>query len=374
MSLEEVIQISREELFQPTVDKTLAHQKALLRQVRPEVVQPVSLLRRLLLSNLFYTPLAGLLGGLTAWLILEPYIDEQIGDSNTNTALIILFPLTSVLIVLFIFLADGVASRRWLGNLARWLMGLGFTLLFSVLAFILHFILLALFGLLMLAFGLEPGPELKTSVDATPAFFILAMAWRSCAWASSGVALGLGMNLRRASAAQRRASVIGGAVGGALGGLFFDPVDRFILRGALDAGVSRCVGMCAVGLCVGIFVALGERLGRQGWVRVRTGPLAGKSFVLYRNPTTVGSSPHADIYLFKDTGIAPLHANIHHSGGGYEIESLQDERDTLLNSRDVRKQRLTSGDQITVGATVLEFEERAKRNTVAEMTVHRETT
>ena len=374
MDLEEVIQISREELFQPGVDKTLAHQKALLRQVRPEVVQPVSFLRRLLLSNLFYTPLAGLLGGLTAWLILEPYITEQVENPTTGTALLLLFPLTSFLIVLFIFLADGIASRRWLGNIARWLLGLGFTLLFSVLAFVLHFIFLVLLGLLMLAMNLQAGQTLKTSVEISPALLIMVMAYRSCAWVASGVALGLGMNLRRATAAQRWASVIGGAVGGALGGLFFDPVDRFILRGTLDAGLSRFVGLCAVGLCVGIFVALGERLGRQGWLRVRTGPLAGKSFILYRNPTTVGSSPHADIYLFKDTGIAPLHAAIRHGGGGYEIESLQDERDTLLNSRDVRKYRLTSGDQITVGATVMEFEERAKRNAVPEMTVHGETT
>jgi hypothetical protein len=91
--------------------------------------------------------------------------------------------------------------------------------------------------------------------------------------------------------------VIGGALGGALGGLFFDPIDRFFVSRFAGAGASRLAGLLAVGLMIGLFVALVERLARDAWLRVRTGPLAGKSFILYKTPTRIGNSPESDVYL-----------------------------------------------------------------------------
>jgi pSer/pThr/pTyr-binding forkhead associated (FHA) protein len=110
-----------------------------------------------------------------------------------------------------------------------------------------------------------------------------------------------------------------------------------------------------------VFVALVERLAREAWLRVRTGPLAGKSFVLYRSPTRLGSSPDCDIYLFKDAEIDPSHAQIHRVGTAYEVEDLGSRTGTTVGSAKIRRRRLASGDQITVGSTILEFEERQKR-------------
>ena len=355
--MDPVLHISRDELYQPVVDSTLAHAKAVLQHAQPIAEEPVSTLRRVLLSPLFFTPLAGLLGGLTTWLILEPYLNDM---SGAEGPFILLFPMTAVLIVLFIFIADAISSRRVRGIAARWVSGLGFTLLFSFLAFIPMGML---FGLIMLL----PEPPSLTELDITawsPRFFIGFVILRSLAWAIFGGALGLGMNVLRSTRAQRRASLMGGIVGGDLGGLLFDPINRFLLPATEQGDVMRLVGLLAIGLSVGIFVALSEQLGREGWLRVRTGPLRGKAFILYHNPTIIGASPSAHIYLFKDPRVAPEHVSLHRSGNGYELVRSSSDANVLVNSAVVHRRRLVSGDQITIGDTILDFEERAKKRSV----------
>src|ERR1044072_5785998 len=129
--MDPVLHISRDELYQPSVDSTLAHAKAVLQHAQPIAEEPVSTLRRVLLWHLFFTPLAGLLGGFTTWLIMEPWLDDT---SVSTGAFFLAFPVTATLIVFFIFLAEAISSRRLRGSLGRWGSGIGFALLFSVLA------------------------------------------------------------------------------------------------------------------------------------------------------------------------------------------------------------------------------------------------
>jgi len=287
--------------------------------------------------------------------VASPYVD---GDS---IALALVFPLTAVMIALALLLAEGMSSRNWVRMIERSMLGVLLTLVFSFLAFLPAGVLLV-FGQVVV----ETVPGFVLVDDLPTTQFLLFAAARSAAWACIGAALGLGMNLVRSTRPQLRNSVVGGALGGALGGLFFDPIDRFLGVGSAFAGaeLSRVVGLLAVGLSVGVFVALVDRLSREAWIRVRTGPLTGKSFVLYRTPTTIGSSPGADIYLFKDSGIAPIHAEIHRLGNRYEIEALDSSGGTTVGGEQVRRSRLVSGDQIVVSDTVLEFEERSKQGRV----------
>ena len=88
---------------------------------------------------------------------------------------------------------------------------------------------------------------------------------------------------------------------------------------------------------------------------MKAGPLAGKQFVLFRNPTVLGSAPKADVYLFKDGAIEPRHALIHDRGGRFEIEDMNTADGTYVNGVPVSRQILKSGDQIVLGKTVLEF-------------------
>lgn len=452
------IVISRDELFTDRVEEAVARQRALQRRGIPEP-ENLSPIRRLLMSGMFYLPIAGLLGAIGAWLIVEPGFDDyaiiggevrlvntdpfdltfegggsnitvgdieviiipgqtrfekgadgqdpitdvrklEIGDTVEASGLpagpqrilafglrpaspahakatgqdmpgeyqwvqFLLFPMTAGMIVLLIFLMEGLTSRNWVRMAERGLIG-------TALAFGFAFLALVPAGLFMLLAGKVfegslNNNELVTARNMDGGVFITYMACRSAAWACVGAGLGTGMNLVRSTKIQLRNTLMGGALGGAIGGLFFDPIDRFFAPDTMFGGaeLSRAIGLAAVGLAVGVFVALSERLAREAWVRVRTGPLAGKSFVLYRTPTVVGSAPQADIYLFKDADIDPEHAAIHKVGGHYEIEDMGSRTGTLVKDNVITRRRLTSGDQIVVGATVLEFEERAKTRALA---------
>jgi pSer/pThr/pTyr-binding forkhead associated (FHA) protein len=87
----------------------------------------------------------------------------------------------------------------------------------------------------------------------------------------------------------------------------------------------------------------------------RAGPLAGMQFVIFRNPTVLGSAPKADIDLFKDEAIEPRHALSHDRGGRFEIEDTGTSEGTYVNGIPVKRQILKLGDQIVLGKTMLEF-------------------
>ncbi len=87
-------------------------------------------------------------------------------------------------------------------------------------------------------------------------------------------------------------------------------------------------------------------------------PLAGKQFVIFRNPDRAGrAAPKADIYLFKDDSIEPRHAMIHDRGGRFEFPrwDMDTADGTYVNGIPIKKQILKAGDQIVLGKTVLEF-------------------
>jgi hypothetical protein len=270
----------------------------------------------------------------------------------------LLFPLTAVALALAMLAAEGIASRHWLRLAERAAVGVLLTLVFTVVAYVPAGLCIAFAEAVAL-----PDLAIYDADDFGALQFLTFAAGRSAAWAWVGAALGLGMSLYKGTAVQRRNALTGGALGGALGGVFFDPIDRFLTGASAFGGgdLSRLVGLAAVGVAVGIFVALVDRLAREAWILVRTGPLAGKSFVLYRNPTVVGSAPQADIYLFKDAEIEPRHLAIHRVGNAYEVEDLGTRAGTQVEGATVRQRRLRSGDRIVVGSTALDFEERTRK-------------
>lgn len=292
-------------------------------------------------------------------------------DSHASTtqmwALALLFPLTAMLIALGLLVAEGVTTRNWVRMIERALLGSFLAGLFATLAFVpAGIVLLVQNHVLDSEVAQHPDLLFVTIEDVSGTAFLIMTACRSVAWACIGAATGVGMNLVRSTRVQLRNSVIGGALGGALGGMFFDPIDRFIGSSMFDgAASSRLVGLIAVGLSIGIFVALVERLARDAWLRVRTGPLAGKSFILYKTPTIIGNAPASDVYLYKDAEIDPSHASIHRVGTTYEVEDLGSRMGTQVNGTKVRRRRLVSGDQVVIGNTILDFEERQKRTPVA---------
>ena len=103
-----------------------------------------------------------------------------------------------------------------------------------------------------------------------------------------------------------------------------------------EALLSRGIGFTLIGLMVGLFVGIVEQWTKSAWLLMKAGPLAGKQFVVFRNPTVLGSAPKADVYLFKDEAIEPRHALIHDRGGRFEIEDMDTADGTYVNGIPVR--------------------------------------
>ncbi len=146
----------------------------------------------------------------------------------------------------------------------------------------------------------------------------------------------------------------GGLLGGVIGGLMYDTVAKHLDNQHL----SRLILMVAIGTVAGLASGLIENVAKTGWLRVVQGIIAGKQFILYRNPTYIGSAPNNQIYLFKDAQVGRRHAAIHVVGGGFEIEDLPLGGATLVNGKPVVRTRLRHGDRVQIGSTGFLFQER----------------
>jgi hypothetical protein len=179
---------------------------------------------------------------------------------------------------------------------------------------------------------------------------------RACAWGVLGLFLAAGPGLLMGNLKKIGIGLAGGLIGGAVGGAVFDPV-------SLIAGpeISRLVALCAIGVLTGAGTGLIENVAKTGWLKVTGGLIAGKQFILYRNPTYIGSGPECQIYLFRDPHVGRRHAALHMVPGGIELEDLPLGQSSMVNGQAVTRTRLRHGDQIAIGATTFLFQEKTKK-------------
>lgn len=184
---------------------------------------------------------------------------------------------------------------------------------------------------------------------------------RAAGWGLVGLAIGVAQGLGTRSRKKIINGLIGGLIGGVIGGILFDPISSILQSGAL----SRAVALCVIGLLTGLLIGIVENLMKDAWLQVTSGPLTGKQFVIYKNPTLFGSSPKADIYLFKDASIEPQHAVLSITPQGYFIQDMGSRAGTFVNQQRVTRRRLSSGDVVQIGQYTFHYSERAKAATPA---------
>jgi hypothetical protein len=180
------------------------------------------------------------------------------------------------------------------------------------------------------------------------------MVARSVTWGTLGLFLSIAPGVVMRNPKKLFIGLAGGALGGVVGGLAFDPVLRF----SDNVRLAQMIAMLAIGLFAGLATGIIENAAKTGWVKVVAGLIAGKQFILYRNPTFLGSGPDCQIYLFKDPQVGRRHAAIHIVPGGFELEDLPLGTSTLVNGKPVQRARLKSGDRIQIGSTALIFQEK----------------
>jgi len=347
---EEPLRLDREELYSPRVDAYLDERKALQRDV-PEVPEQPFLVR-IFYSSWFYLAVAGALGALVGWAVLEPFFDDTAaGQGDIRLASVLLFPTVAGCIGLFLGAAEGAMCRNPQRAFQSAVVGLGVGFGGGLLSLMVAGAIFIITVKIAVAF--DPGMVMGRMPQGFA--FLVFMMGRGAAWAAAAIPAGIGQGIALKEKKVALNGLLGGVLGGLIGGLLFDPISLVFTTAQGKATVSRGVGFTIIGLSVGLFVGLVELWTRTAWLYMKAGPLAGKQFVLFRSTTVLGSSPKADVYLFKDSAIEPRHALIHNRGGRFEIEDCNTRDGTYVNGIPIQRHILQPGDQIVLGKTVLEF-------------------
>jgi hypothetical protein len=191
-----------------------------------------------------------------------------------------------------------------------------------------------------------------TSGDFSSAHLRVYLA-RALGWAIFGCGAGLTLGIADRSTRRAFNGAIGGFVGGAIGGAAFEwTAEQFS-----SDRTSRLVGLLAVAILVALATRVVETARREAWLRIVGGGMTGKEFILYHAVTRLGSSPECEIFLLKDPGIEPLHAQIEARGVRRHL-SASPAAPVLVNNAPATSHMLRSGDVMQLGKTVIRYQER----------------
>lgn len=300
------------------------------------------------LKGLLLLALAGLLGGLLGWALTEPVEVAFIGASRQLPTMLLIestvfFGLAGLAIGMMLGLAHGYSTGATGKMVAGAFAG-------------------SLFGLLggMVGGGLAQWiySDILRHYQLAPAGMTLL---RAVGWSFMGLILGIGQAALVPVKSKMRNGLLGGAAGGFIGGAVLQIL--ITATGGSNYWLSmsgRCLALCVLGMAIGLLIGLVEEVTKEAWVRIVTGPLTGKQFILYEERTTIGSAPHNSIMLIKDARVAPEHAVIQNRQTEFVLEQLAPEAVTLVQGSPAHRQRLEDGDLIAVGDTEMRFYERAK--------------
>lgn len=343
------IRISDSDLQSESVEEYVATQTWLAQDGEQSSDQPW--LIRVIYANWFYLSICSGVGGVAAWAVLEPFFDDNAIQGEGMVAAILLFPTVAGGIGLFLGAAEGIMCRNPRRAFVSGAVGLAVGFVGGLIGVIPTNIVFMLMVSLAAAFWDDPQPD---QMPTGMALLILMMG-RGAAWAIAGIPAGIGQGVALREKKVILNGVLGGLIGGLIGGILFDPISLVLVTDDGQALYSRGVGFAVIGLAVGLFVGLVEGWTKTAWLLMQQGPLAGKQFVMYRDTTVLGSSPKAEVYLFKDDAIEPRHAVIYNRGGRFEIEDQETPDGTYVNGIPIKSHILQSGDVIVLGKTVLEF-------------------
>lgn len=295
-------------------------------------------------SVLWQMVLAGAIGGLIAWLGIEPFTNDVDNPGQGVGSMLFEMGLFGGVIGggigLCLGAVEGIVGRVYQKAVISGLLGVAIGFAGGFIGGILGQII---FGLLLSVGGMG---------------FVGVVIARVLGWAAVGMCVGLGQGVAIRSTRKILNGLLGGLIGGAVGGLLFDFIGVIIGGGE----ASRAVAITVLGACAGAAIGMVEEMAKQAWLRIVQGPLAGKEFILYHAATTIGSSPKCEITIPKDPSILPQHCAIRTAGHGYSLDSMDERSPAVVNGCPVRQAALRDGDQIQLGHTVLLYSERAAKH------------
>jgi len=360
--LDEKVVITYDELMNNRVDELLkrqAEETALRIGMHTESYAENDAVS-LVYKSWFNLMLAGLVGAFIAWACVEPRLGAtELGTSEHTVASFLLFSLVGCFAGLLIGCLEGILSRNVKRALKGGLLGalIGFVggILSTYVAGIVFFVI-ARMGIMILGEESFRDPAKHFSV------VLFIMIARSLGWCIAGMTLGLGPGIALASKKLTLNGFIGGMLGGAFGGILFDPINYFVSGGTFESGaaISRAIGLVVIGAAAGLMIGLVELISMDAWLYMTEGPMRGKQFIIYKNPTFIGSSTSCGIYLFKDPYVNPWHAKVSIVRDGYLLEDNDSVSGTFVNGNRIKKHKLLPGDIIKIGESTLIYREKKK--------------
>lgn len=315
--------------------------------VKPvQMADVLKTLRIRLFSEPWGHALAGVMGGLAGWALVEPFFHEGGSFGRWGIGNAFFFPVVAGMISGALLFADSLPRERFPSAASLGAAGFG-------LAFALGFLAL---GPLHLVFAwLRPVGDYPLASAGSGAF-LLSIVARCLAWGGLGVVVGLGPLIVTGNWRKYCGAVMGGLMGGLIAGLSFDPLQVWI-HSIADGHtwVSRLTGFAIVGGMAGFLTGVAADLTMKSRLVILAGALAGTQFVLDSGPCAIGSSPHCTVVLHEEAHAEPIHAVVQKVGFGFEIESDNGAARILVNGRATDRIRLTNGDRIRIGQTKLAF-------------------
>jgi len=85
----------------------------------------------------------------------------------------------------------------------------------------------------------------------------------------------------------------------------------------------------------------------------------GEAIALDSDVTTVGRSPHSDLFL-DDVTVSRHHARVIHDERGFLVEDLNSLNGTYVNRKRIERHRLSDGDELQIGKFKLAFLEQTE--------------
>jgi hypothetical protein len=286
-----------------------------------------TLARRLILLAL------GLLAGICAWPAAELILFMQSGFPSYLVFSALLGAVTGALMGAFFGAAEGITSRVKSRIPVGMLLG-------------------ALVGCVGGAVGLLAGQAalwlIGTLVMQSYGNFqrVVLPLSHAIGWAVLGMFVGAGEGVRSGSWKKVGIGILGGLTGGLLGGFVLE-YSRLLLQ---DMSVSRLIGFAALGLAIGGFYGLIERGMSFGILRILTGAMKGKEFLLNQRRMRIGRSAYNEIALPSYKDLADRQAQVRIQKGEVVLINLEPRLPILVNEQKIEEKRLKLGDVIKIGS------------------------
>jgi hypothetical protein len=145
--------------------------------------------------------------------------------------------------------------------------------------------------------------------------------------------------------------VLGGLVGGLAGGFALEYLRLLVPQLAL----FRLVGLVILGVAIAAFYGIIEHGMSFGVLRILTGELKGKEYLLNQRRLRIGRSRRSEIALGSYEELADFQAQVVIRGGEAVIENLEPGLPIQVNERRVSERALKIGDVIRIGPAKLYY-------------------